>query len=65
VAYKVVTEDERDAIISVCIDVTVQNEIIHIYNNIPGAVFRCRFDEKFSVIAANNVLFDFIGYKRK
>ena len=64
VAHKVVTEDDRDAIISVCIDVTAQkkaqNEIVHIYNNIPGSVFRCRFDDKFSVIAANDGLFDFI-----
>lgn len=69
VAHKVVTEEGRNAIISVCIDITAQkkaqNEIIHIYNNIPGAVFRCRFDDVFSVVAANDGLFDFIGYTRE
>ncbi|MBS7009365.1 response regulator [Anaerostipes sp.] len=69
VAHRVETEDGRDAIISVCIDVTAQmkaqNEISHMYNNIPGAVFRCRFDEGFSVIAANDGLYEFLGYTRE
>nr|WP_288232138.1 response regulator [uncultured Anaerostipes sp.] len=69
VAHKVEAEDGRPAIISVCIDITeqkkAQNEILHIYNNIPGAVFRCRFDEQFSVIAANDGLYDFLGYTRE
>lgn len=69
VAHKVEAEDGRPAIISVCIDITAQmkaqNEILHLYNNIPGAVFRCRFDERFSVIAANDGLYDFLGYTRE
>lgn len=62
-------ENGRQAITSVCIDITAQkraqNEVLHIYNNIPGAVFRCRFDEDFSVIDANDGLFDFLGYTRE
>ena len=69
VGHKVEAEDGRPAIISVCIDITeqkkAQNEILHIYNNIPGAVFRCRFDDVFSVIAANDGLFEFLGYTRE
>lgn len=61
-------ENGRQAITSVCIDITAQkraqDEVMHIYNNIPGAVFRCRFDEEFSVIDANDGLFDFLGYTR-
>ena len=38
--------------------------MLHLYNNIPGGVFRCRFDEDFSVIDANDGLFEFIGYSR-
>lgn len=62
-------ENGQTAITSVCIDITdqkqVREEIVRLYNNIPGAVFRCRFDENFSVIDANNGLFDFIGYSRE
>lgn len=69
VAHRAEAEDGRAAIISVCIDITAQkqaqNEILHIYNNIPGAVFRCRFDEGFSVITANDGLYEFIGYSRE
>ncbi|MGI6070007.1 MAG: response regulator [Blautia sp.] len=42
-----------------------QKEILHLYNNIPGAVFRCRFDADFSVIDANDGLFEFLGYSRE
>ena len=65
------TSDERGraAITSVCVDITAQkraqDEVMHIYNNVPGAVFRCRFDEDFSVIEANDGLFDFLGYTRE
>lgn len=45
---KIVAENGRDAIVSVCIDITeqrhAQEEVLNLYNNIPGAVFRCRFD---------------------
>ncbi len=62
-------EDGRTVIVSVCIDITTQmvaqEEVLHIYNNIPGAVFRCRFDEDFSVIDANDGLFEFVGYTRE
>ena len=62
-------EDGRTVIVSVCIDITkqmvAQEEVLHIYNNIPGAVFLCRFDEDFSVIDANDGLFEFVGYTRE
>ena len=65
---KTEAEDGRPAIVSVCIDITAQKqaqeEIIHLYNNIPGAVFRCRFDADFSMIDANDGLFEFLGYTR-
>ena len=63
------TEDGREAIISICVDISwrrkAKEEVLNIYNNIPGAVFRCRFDEVFSVIDANDGLFEFIGYTRE
>lgn len=63
------TEDTREIILSVCIDITAQKqaqeEVLHIYNNIPGAVFRCRYDENLTVIEANDGLFEFIGYTRE
>ncbi|MEG1727420.1 MAG: ATP-binding protein [Acidaminococcaceae bacterium] len=34
-------------------------------NNIPGAVFRCKFDANWTVVAANDCLFEFIGYTRE
>ncbi|MEG1346258.1 MAG: PAS domain-containing protein, partial [Acidaminococcaceae bacterium] len=34
-------------------------------NNIPGAVFRCKFDTNWTVVAANDCLFEFIGYTRE
>ncbi len=39
--------------------------MLNLYNNIPGAVFRCRFDAVFSVIDANDGLFEFLGYSRE
>lgn len=66
---KMTAENNKPAITSVCIDITAQKqaqeEVLHIYNNIPGAVFRCRFDADFSVIDANDGLFEFIGYSRE
>lgn len=66
---RTVAEDGRAAISSVCVDITEQKqareEVIHIYNNIPGAVFRCCYDEGYSVIEANDGLFEFIGYSRE
>ena len=51
-----------------CLDINVQKqaqeEVLHLYNNIPGAVFRCRYDERLSIIDANDGLFEFIGYTR-
>ena len=44
---------------------TAIQEITNIYNNIPGAVFRCRFDPDWTVISANDGLFRFLGYTRK
>lgn len=66
---KIVAEDGRTAIVSVCTDITLQkklsHELLHLYNNIPGAVFRCRFDKDYSIVEANDGLFDFLGYTRE
>ena len=43
----------------------INGEIQRIYNNIPGAVFRCRFDSDWTVISANDGLFEFLGYSRE
>ena len=60
--------DRRAPLLSACIDITArkraQDEVQLLYNNIPGAVFRCRFDDDFTVIDANDGLFDFLGYTR-
>lgn len=69
VGRKAFAEDGRPIVNALSIDITeqkkAQEEVLHIYNSIPGAVFRCRFDEDFSVIDANDGLFDFIGYTRE
>lgn len=66
---RMLAENGKSAITSVCIDITAQKkaqeEVLHIYNNVPGAVFRCRFDKDFSVIDANAGLFEFLGYTRE
>lgn len=66
---RMTAEDGRAAIASVCLDITAQKraqeEVLNLYNNIPGAVFRCRFDRDFSVIDANDGLYDFLGYTRE
>lgn len=69
IGRRIQAEDGRDAIMSVCIDITelktAQDEVMRLHNNIPGAVFRCRFDSDFSVIDANDGLFEFLGYTRE
>ena len=69
IGRRIAAENGEDAIASVCIDITnqkqAQDEILRLYNNIPGAVFRCRFDADFSVIDANDGLFEFLGYTRE
>ncbi|MBC8569574.1 response regulator [Oscillospiraceae bacterium NSJ-54] len=69
VGRKTASKDGRPAINILCIDITAQKqaqeEVLHIYNNIPGAVFRCRFDSDYSVIDANDGLFEFLGYTRE
>lgn len=69
IGQRVTAEDGRPAISSVCIDITAQKkaqeEVTHLYNNIPGAVFRCKFDTGFSVIDANDRLFEYLGYSRE
>ena len=66
---RITAEDGKPAIISVCIDITAQKmaqaEVMHLYNNVPGAVFRCRYDEGFSVVSANDGLYKFLGYTRQ
>ncbi|QNM07041.1 response regulator [Qiania dongpingensis] len=66
---KIIAEDGRPAIVSVCIDISdqrkIRDELLHLYNNIPGAVFRCRYDDDFSVVDANDGLFEFLGYSRE
>ncbi|MDO4542244.1 MAG: PAS domain-containing protein, partial [Bacillota bacterium] len=55
---RAIAEDGRPVINTLSIDVTdqirAQRDLLNLYNNIPGAVFRCRFDEYFSVIDAND-----------
>lgn len=66
---RMISEDGRPAITSVCIDITAQKsaqeEVLHLYNNIPGAVLRCRLDPVFSIIDANDGFFEFLGYTRE
>lgn len=66
---RVIAENGQPALIAAIKDITgrkkAQEELLQLYNNIPGAVFRCRFDAGFSVIDANDGLFDFLGYTRE
>lgn len=45
VGRRITAEDGRPAIVSVCMDITDQkkmrDQLLHLYNNIPGAVFFC------------------------
>ena len=65
----VIAENGRPAIISVCIDISAQKkaqtEIMHLYNNVPGAVFRVRYDENFTIADANDSLYELLGYTRE
>lgn len=38
---------------------------MHLYNNVPGAVFRVRYDADFSVADANDGLYELLGYTRE
>ena len=66
---EVTAENGKPAIISVCIDVTAQKkaqaEVVHLYNNVPGAVFRVKYDAEFSVADANDGLYELLGYTRE
>lgn len=66
---KMIAENGRETIVSVCIDITEQRqaqaEVMNLYNNVPGAVFRCRFDDDFTIIDANDGLYEFLGYTRE
>ncbi|RGU95764.1 response regulator [Clostridium sp. AF15-17LB] len=42
-----------------------QAEVMHLYNNVPGVVFRCRYDRHFSVISANEGLYEYLGYTKE
>lgn len=65
--FTLALDQEKWLIKNICLSDTggVHEDLLHIYNNIPGAVFRCRFDEFFSVIEANDGLFEFLGYTRQ
>lgn len=69
VGRRMKAENGKPAITSVCMDITArkqaQEELLSLYNNIPGAVFRCRFDEELTIIEANDGLYEFIGYTRE
>ncbi|MEG2314811.1 MAG: response regulator [Clostridia bacterium] len=66
-----IVESPREGTLLLCgyTDITRErlawDELFSIYNNIPGAVFRCRFDEQWSVLEANDGLFTFLGYTRE
>lgn len=66
---RVIAENGKPAILSVCSDITAQKkvrlEIMHLYNNVPGAVFRCRYDKDFTIVDANDGLYEFLGYTRE
>ena len=65
---RMISEDGRPAITSVCIDITAQKsaqeEVLHLYNNIPGAVLRCRLDPYFRLLTPTTA-FEFLGYTRE
>ena len=65
---EVTAENGRPAIISVCIDISAQKkaqaEVEHLYNNVPGAVFRIAYNTEFSIADANDGLYELLGYTR-
>ena len=38
---------------------------MHLYNNVPGAVFRVRYDDTFTVADASDGLYELLGYTRE
>ncbi len=66
---RITAENGMPAIISVCLDITAQKtaqaEVMHLYNNVPGAVFRVRYDDTFTVADASDGLYELLGYTRK
>lgn len=66
---RITAENGMPAIISVCLDITAQKtaqaEVMHLYNNVPGAVFRVRYDDTFTVADASDGLYELLGYTRE
>ncbi|WP_330652029.1 response regulator [[Clostridium] symbiosum] len=66
---RITAENGMPAVISVCLDITAQKtaqaEVMHLYNNIPGAVFRVRYDDTFTVADASDGLYELLGYTRE
>lgn len=62
-------DEQRRILNALCIDITDKKkeiaDALSNYNSIPSSAFRCRFDDDFSVIDANDVLYDFLGYTRQ
>ena len=59
-----------DQLLSQCVSILrnrkkAQAEIMHLYNKIPGAVFRVKYDDCFSVADANDGLYELLGYTRE
>lgn len=69
IGRRVIAENGKPAIISVCVDVTAvrqaQFERNRLFNTIPGAVLRCRYQKNLEVLEANDGLFNIIGYSRE
>ncbi|MEG1633586.1 MAG: diguanylate cyclase [Oscillospiraceae bacterium] len=42
----------------------VHEELLTIYNTIPGGVFKCRVDDGFTLVGANDGFYRFIGYSK-
>lgn len=66
---QVIMEDGRPILAGVCIDVTrqkrLQEELLYLYSNMPGVVFRCRYDGALTVIDANDSLFGLMGFSQE
>lgn len=64
-----IAENGRPVVNILSLDITAQKkaqqELLHLYNNIPGSVFKCYFDEDYTVFEANDSLFEFLGYSRE
>lgn len=68
--------NRKPVIVGIIIDVTESKlseiayisqtkEISEIYNTIPGGVFRCKFNEDWDVVFANDGFYHFLGYTRE